>query len=362
MSASLVRPRRDPAKQARGRRIVLWLVGLFVAAQGIAGYGIDRHGLAFRFQIASNVLLEAEAGPPPNVVWMGSSRSEGGVRPDVMNLGLWRRFGRHRVNLFNAAVPAGDPVVSEFLLDALLERGHRPEILVVEVSPDMLARPSGWVGMHVIRQTNWAEVPAILPEAARTQNAARLVMARMLPLYMHRRNLRAVVLPPPVSSEPSPLVSSRCWAMGHSHWAHRDDYPDPPPSPVLSSRRIDFDVGRLAQTFVGYRTDGVVSAALERLLARCDAEGISVVLVLPAVSQNFRDIYTPEVEVRFQDHLARLRETHPFEVVDLRDTVPDAGFVDLHHLDFDSGALLYSRAALKRVVLPAVERRRAASR
>ena len=113
----------------------------------------------------------------------------------------------------------------------------------------------------------------------------------------------------------------------------------------------------MSRQFRNYRTDGVVSAALERLLSRCDAEGISVVLVLPAVSEVFREYYTPEIERHFRDDLTRLRGNHPFEVVDLRDTVPDAGFEDLYHLRSDSGALIYSRIALERVVLPALERR-----
>lgn len=341
MSMSAVASLRNPAKQTRGRRIVLWLVGLFVAGQGLAGYLIDHHGLALRFPYAANVLLEADECLPPTVLWMGSSRSAGGVRPDVMNLGLWRRFGHHRVNLFNAAVPAGDPIASEFLFESLLERGHRPEVLVVEVSPDMLSRTPPFMVYHVLRQTGWSDVPAILPDTIRTGNLGRLAIARLMPLWTHRQTLRAAVLSNPKSNHPP----------------HLDDYPEPADSPQLDHGRIDFPVEKLGQVFTNYRTDGVVSAALERLLSRCDKEGISVVIVLPAVSQNVRDCYTPEAERQFQSHLARLRETHSLEVVDLRDIVPDAGFIDMHHLGYDSGSLIYSRAALERVVLPAVERR-----
>ena len=356
MAALIATARRNPAKQARGRRVVLWMAGLFVAAQGLAGYLIDRHGFAIRFPSGEAVLRDAGESPRATIVWMGTSRSERGVRPDVMNTALWERYGRHRVNLFNAAVPVGDPITSEYLLDAFLARGHRPEILVVEVSPDLLTRNSHWVGVHVMREMGWSDVPAVLPEAAGSDNLARLVTARLMPLYSHRKELRNLVLTSQ-TSEPPPLASPRCWAKGYFRWGHFDDYPEPPASPEFGRRRMDFDSMGVSRQLRDYRADGVVSAALGRLLSRCDAEGISVVLVLPAVSEALRDLYTPEVERRFRDELARMRESHPFEVVDLRDTVPDAGFVNVYHLVPETGGLTYSRAALERVVIPAVERR-----
>src|SRR4051794_17900942 len=117
---------RDPAKQARGRRGILWMVGSIVLAQALAGYLLDRHGLAIRFSSASDVIAAGEVVGSPNVVWLGTSRSQGGIRPEVIKAGVWKHFGEDRVNLFNAAVPVGDPYTSEFIFDALLERGHRP--------------------------------------------------------------------------------------------------------------------------------------------------------------------------------------------------------------------------------------------
>ena len=354
MPTPIVTPHHKPAKQARGRRIVLLLVGFIVAGQGLAGYVIDHHGLAIRFPTAATALSDAEDGPPPQIIWMGSSRSEA-LRPDVMNTGLWKRYGRHRVNLFNAAVPAGDPVTSEFLLDAFLERGHRPEILVVEVCPYLLMRNSIMVGMHVIRQTNWSDVPAFLPEAVSTNNLARLASARLMPLYLHRRSIRGLLLPPK-TGEPPALFSHRSWASGHPRLEYLQDYPEVPTPPELAQGRVEFDTKKIGQLFQNYQPDGVASAALGRLLSRCKAEGISVVLVFPAVAEAMRDQYTPTIERRFLDELTRMRQIHPFEIVDLRDTVPDAGFNDLLHLS-SSGGLIYSRIALERVVLPAVERR-----
>ena len=128
----------------------------------------------------------------------------------------------------------------------------------------------------------------------------------------------------------------------------RGDHPPPPkPASVLILGSGPVVIGQAAEF------DYAGTQACQSLRE----EGISVVIVLPAVSQIVRDFYTPEVEQRFQSHLSRLQETYPFEVVDLRDTVLDAGFSDHHHLNFDSGSLIYSRAALELVVMPAVERR-----
>jgi hypothetical protein len=345
---------RNPAKQTRGRRVVLLMIGFIVAAQGLAGYLIDHHGLEIRFPSAAAVLRNLAKAPPPTVVWMGTSRSEGGVRSDVMNTGLWKKYGRHRVNLFNAAVPCGDPYASSYLLDAMLERGHRPEILVVEVSPDIVVRNSKWLRFHATRQMRWSDVPTVLPEAIQGDAGARFALVRLVPLFAYRTEIRKLVFMPPTGI-PSPLTVSQGGAEDHS--PHFEDYPEPPASPDLDRRRIEYNCDLMSRQFRDYRTDGVVSAALGRLLSRCDAEGISVVLVLPAVSEVYREKYTPEIERRFQDELTRLRGKHPFEVVDLRAGVPDAGFYDMYHLHWDSGALIYSRVALERVVLPALERR-----
>ena len=62
--ASLIATRRqNPAKQARGRRVVLWLFGLYLVVQALVGYVIDHHGLAIRFHTASIVLHDVEVGP-----------------------------------------------------------------------------------------------------------------------------------------------------------------------------------------------------------------------------------------------------------------------------------------------------------
>ena len=349
MSSPMAPSPRNPAKRTRGRRIVLWLVGLYLAAQGLAGYLIDHHGLAIRFPAAATVLHDAEESPKATVVWMGSSRS-GALSSDAINTGLWERYGRHRVNLFNAAVPGGDPVTSEFLLDALLERGHRPEIIVVEVCPYFLLRNSNMVGMHVLRQTNWSDVPAILPEAVSTGNLVRLLTARLLPLYLHRKAIRSSVLPA------NPPATRRSASAEHPRDPHLRDAPEVPTLPDLPPGRVEFDPTNYAPKFRDYRADGVVSAALARLLSRCHAEGISVTLLSPPVSEKFRALYTPEVDRRFQDELARMRRIHPFEFVELRDALPEGGFGDPLHLT-ELGGLHYTRTALERVVVPAVERR-----
>jgi hypothetical protein len=101
-----------------------------------------------------------------------------------------------------------------------------------------------------------------------------------------------------------------------------------------------------------YEVGGIASLALERVLQRCQANGIRVLLVAPPVSAAHRALYTPEIEAAFRAELARLTADFPCPFLDYRDRIPDEYFYDNHHL-LNAGAALFTQELTQEVILPA---------
>src|SRR5262245_4078154 len=182
--------RRGTAGRRHGLRVLLWAAAFFAAAQLIGGLVLDHCWPWPRFPQAGQVFARLDALPrTPEIVFIGSSRFEGAVRPEVLDP-LLRRYTRQAPRSFNAAVGAGDAVFAEWVLGRMLRAGRRPALLVLEVSPESLNRRQSWLEQHVLRQFTWAEVVRWLPDVCRSTHPLRLLSSRLLPLYVHRYQIR----------------------------------------------------------------------------------------------------------------------------------------------------------------------------
>src|SRR5262245_15087548 len=161
---------------------------MFVAGQLLIGLLLDHVFPLVRFPSAAGVLAGLDRQPtPPRLVILGSSRTGCGLNAEQINLLL---ASAHHAppapRVFNASVPAGDTLTSEFLYDRLRRRGHRPDWVLVEVSPETLNCPNTWMAGHVVRQLGWAELPTHIGDAIRTNSGPRYLGARLLPGLVHR--------------------------------------------------------------------------------------------------------------------------------------------------------------------------------
>jgi hypothetical protein len=100
-----------------------------------------------------------------------------------------------------------------------------------------------------------------------------------------------------------------------------------------------------------YRVGGTAAAALERLLETCRQQGTQVILVSVPVTLPHRQWYTPPIEASFQAYLNRLTRAYGCRCVDYRDRVPDAFFLDSHHLN-DDGQLYFTRLLVHDLLAP----------
>src|SRR5581483_3547900 len=117
-------------------------------------------------------------------------RVEVGLEQGELGKLLRREFQESQpVWVFNAAVPAGDPVTMEYVLGQVIQRGARPDWAIVEVSPETLNEYNEWLGIHVRRQLRWDHVPSYLVETCWSGQGLRLFSARFFALFLHRQQL-----------------------------------------------------------------------------------------------------------------------------------------------------------------------------
>src|SRR5438874_4901448 len=152
MSAVLTRERTEvPAGEAakpaprqsvrsRGRAAVLWGVGLFVLSQGMLRLGIElwqpelRDPLfEMRYRQLGNRLAHSP-GPPVRVIFFGSSITAQGVKAGSVEESLTRAVGRPVV-AYNLGIPGCGPFGQMVALRRLLDRGVRPDLAVIELTP-----------------------------------------------------------------------------------------------------------------------------------------------------------------------------------------------------------------------------------
>lgn len=313
------RMRGRPSRRARAT--FAWGIALFLFVQLSAGVVLDRFGLPLRFAEASAVVEQFSAEANPEVIFLGSSRFLGGVAADEVA----RCSGRRPGSVLNAAVTAGDVIAADLMLDRLVERGARPRLVVIEVSPDTLNHRTYWLRYHITRQLTWADVPRYAGDIIEIGDVGTLLLSRMVPLYYFRHHM----VPPgtAVAERPKPLQ------LGPA-----GDHP-PAPAPLTPEQLAVSKQGasHALMMLEDFHTGGLTGEALERVLQRCDAIGARVLLVGVPVTSACRSTYTPEIDAAYRDLLAGVVRKHGCRFVDYRDRLPDSLFIDVHHLSVEGG-------------------------
>jgi hypothetical protein len=336
----------------RSRAAAVWAVGLFAGGQLATGLLLDYRYPLVRFPSAGRVLAVAAAEErPPAVAFFGSSRTGAAVDAIEADRILAAESGRDPApRVVNLGVPAGDALSAEFLLDQLLQAGRKPRWVVVEVSPETLNRRNLWMSSHAVRQLTWEDVPTHWQTARRWHAGGYFAEARLVPVYTHRRQLVAEAR----SAARGWLALSAGGAVGADgplDWGDIIRPTDRPPDDKLirqSREGVDQTVRRWLTPF---EVAGVSPAALERVLGRCRAEGIGVVLLgIPACSAH-REAITPAIDNEYRGYLGRVCREYGCRFVDARDWVADTDFLDTLHVRFDAGAKGFTGRLTREVLL-----------
>ena len=323
----------------RARRVLAVAAIAVAVAQLAAGLALDTAPARVRFAHGARVLDQARAlGGAPYVLLLGSSRFWQ-LDADTAAVALRETVGGDGPGLLKGAMPAGDPIVADYLLVRLLAEGSHPRLIALEISPEIIANPSRWVAEHAVRFFTWRDVAVWTPEIVRAGKTRQVAAARFAPIHLYRRELLTWItgVQPPYLRVAAPVQAAAAGPADH-------DGAGPNAATLFGLRETRKWLRR-------YRVDGGAARALERLLARCHDAGIRVALVGVPVSSWVRELYTPEIERTFGAYIDRVSRRYGAEFVDYRAKVPDRFFRDHHHLN-RRGSELFVRLLVAEVLAP----------
>jgi hypothetical protein len=346
-------------QQQRSRQRLLWAIGLFLAAQLFVGGLFDYAWPLLRSRRMCEVFTKLDQrATAPEIVILGSSRLMGDLDEDELGKCLTRRSRSSRqITAHNAAVEGGDTLLAEHLLREHLRVGVRPTMVILEMSPEFM----NWFNMayqlNTLRLLRWEHVPMHLIDAARSQQFLRLVQARFVPLYAHREFLWSLAneritqgsishtfTPTPRRFQESPLVAE---VTAEEELA---------PLPPLSQATIDLINHESAFFHRHHLKRFAVShhqrRALHSIVDLCEQEQMQLILLLPPVTAAQRRGYTGPVDGQFLSFLHEATQDRPcVRILDARDWLPDAAFVDNHHVN-QNGAQHFTRRFVEHVLAP----------
>lgn len=353
----MVRSKRS-ANQRRSRLAFLWAFAFFLVLQLAGGVVLDWCGLPIRFPTAYQVLEQAtqrtaEQAAPPDIVCLGSSRFMFGLPEADWQPAMDRYHSPgHAVRVCNAAVPAGDQISSELILNQLLVRGVCPKYAVIEVTAESLNHYNAWLGTHVRRQLGWSDLPVYFGEICCALQVGDLLKSRFLPLWLHRKQLFQEGI------DGANLLWCR-YGLGSDEGIDVENVLDELMHSITDSNLTPDELTRnglkqIRTLLRHYAVGGTSAAALDRTLDRCRENGIHVLLVRPPLSRWHRELYTPEIETAFLAHIHHLTATYGCTFADYASRVRDDWFIDNHHLKPEGGRA-FSELLAREVLGPQVQ-------
>jgi hypothetical protein len=365
----MARTRNAPLTFQKAKRTILWFALGFCLIQLTVDYFVDR----FWPRIHSSYLAAmedrvADLHRAPKVVVFGSSRLQMAVYEKEFQARLLAFTGDNRVEAFNACIPAQDFCTAEHVLEEMLRRDLTPSLIVLEITPEMVAQRNRWLGAHVLPSLKDCRLTSYLRDVWRSENVPRLVRERITPVYRYRQEIQhelglnpytgqqsegpnviptpIVAIPPATSLNQVVFTSSPVPAQTFASKSFSDKS-----MPKEAFERTMLGLSRFELWLKDYQLGGTAALALERMLTCCEQLGIKAILVCPPVSSYHRQIYTPAIDSAFLDYVHHLEATKGCSFHDLRASLPDNLFYDHHHVEW-AGTMEFSRILAEEVVGP----------
>jgi hypothetical protein len=268
----------------------------------------------------------------PLVLALGSSRVENGFRPDALGLpddGPWA---------FNFGQPGAGPLLQWLTFQRLRAAGIRPDRLLIEMAPALLAESRTLADSVHAERLGVAELIALAPgPSAATALGPRWLESRLAPIHAWRFVLMSRLAPTFLP------------------WSNRLDYlwdgldafgavalPPEIAEPEAHARGVRRAAAEYRDLLAHFAIAPEADRALRRLLDDCRRSRTPVLLVLMPEAGLFRAWYPPPALAAIDDYLADLRREFGVPVLDARTWIADPDFYDGHHL-LPAGAAAFSR-------------------
>ena len=340
------RRRQDPA---RCRNVLAIGAAAFCLLQFAAGFAIDWVWPGIRYPELPDRLAKIALEPrTPDLVYFGSSRFGSAFSPAELTHELRDATGNPNFRAVGMTVPCGDTIAIERVYREMLRRDIRPPTIVIESAPYSYCAVNGWYSTHIFRQLECADLPEHGWEIAVSGNAGRFVLARTMPLYLHRYQLlKTLWAKPTMPQGAGPGPRHKMTEAQYGHWLN-------PTTPVTQADhdRASGGAEMMGHAYRNYTVGGASIRALERILDECRQSGTRVILIGSPLSSAHRREITPEIDARYRGYVDKLAERFGVPFVDCRDVLPDSLMVDHHHILEPEGAVVFSRYAAREVIGP----------
>jgi hypothetical protein len=317
---------------------------LIFSAEIAAGFLIDRAPLKIRFPEVPNIIDSLQRLKPAKMIlFFGSSRFGNEVSAEAVTGVLRETKAAEGVAVFNAFIPAGDPVVMEFLTDKLLAADIHPSIAVIEVLPEVLSRRNLWLHFHLARQFRWSEVWRTLPDAYLAGKLSQVIATRFNAVYLFRGEFQRW-------ATDAAKLRLKFADLGDGNPRKRPRVNRSQPADaaaLLEGARA----GR--KNLRDYQIGGLNAWALDKMIERYSRLGSTVVLIGPPVSSPYRTAYQSPIDDAYLAYMRRLGKTYGTYFFDYRDRLSDGYFYTPYYTTTE-GKLHFSRLLAREVLVPLV--------
>lgn len=348
--------RRRPNRRRRRARstVVGAVLGLVVLNLGLVAVVNLRPGIRdplfdlpaerFRQRVA------AADDRPVTIAFLGSSRTGGGIRPKVVEEMVTAGTGRRCV-AHNLHVPGNGPVGELVHWNRLLDRGPRPDVVVIEITPPRFASAEGVpdeaVLLHGDRLTR-PEIRLVRGYGFTDDIEAEYREANLNPWFGYRFQMLGILkprwLPPGVVRHESRAPADLGWQQPHFLAQN----------PAHFGAAIEQNRPLLHKPMQEAVFDGPPANALREIVRSAREHGTTVAVWVTPEAAPIRAWYPPNVNAGLAAYLDELR-TGGVVAEDGRGWLPDEAFSDGHHA-VRTWADEYTRAVTRGVVVPAVRR------
>lgn len=285
------------------------------------------------------------------VVALGSSRTGNAFHPLTAEREISKATGK-RCIAFNISLPGGGPVTQLIHLRRLLERGLKPDILLVEIIPSMCADRKGvpperaHLRADRVSKKELDELTAIgfTDEKYRDD----WIEAVANPWFGFRFQLLGFVQPK--WTPPGVVKGGR-------------NFPDPtgwhpwswPVTPETYRKDLTVAYKEHFENLQTIELGRVAKAALDEIYATCRREGITAIPFITPEGSDFRAWYGTKAQAATAALLQAANEGTDGRAVDAREWLPDNAFADGHHVQ-QTFAQDFTRRLVKEALLPAVRK------
>jgi len=332
--------------RCQGKAALLWGLALFVLAQAGLRFFIDTVRPELRdptFEVKFRQFkdrLAACSAQPLSIVFFGSSMSVHGIKPSVLEPLLARELQRDIV-AHNLAIHASGPLSHLIYLNRMLQRGVRPDLVVIEVSPllhDTLKNTSD-LALFPVSRLERLDLPLVEQYGHDYNLKWQWLESRLTPIHSHRLAMlnywaKAIV----------PFVDQMMvWHDVDDHgWLKQEDH-----GPERLPAVLDHLEAEMKPRLDRYLVGAPPLRALTELLARLHQERIGAVLLQMPEGPRLRSLYPAAPIAALFQEFANLSRRYAAPLIHAREWLDESLFVDSHHLTWRGADALTGKLALE---------------